>query len=121
MPGVWARRAEAFWIRQVSDRAFDVESGGPEKFCGQRGAVDSCHAVAGKGAEGARDRVQDDSGRGGILRSEDRSQAGGRDRPAVAAVDGAVRFQLAAAVWIGVRGRGWIAQAAGDGASGAVW
>ncbi len=37
------RRAEGFWLRQIPDRAFDLESGRPQEFCGQRRAVDPRH------------------------------------------------------------------------------
>ena len=70
----------------------------PQEFCGQRRAVDPCHAIAGERAEAQEYRVQDDSRRSGVLRAEDRHQAGGRDRAAVAALDGAGRLQPAAAL-----------------------
>ena len=65
-------------------------------------------------------RVQDDSRRGGVLRAEDRHQAGGRDRAALAALDGAIRLQLAAALRPGICGRRRLAQTAGHGASRAL-
>ena len=70
--------------------------------------------------KGAEHRVQDYPRRSGILRAEDRHQAGGCDRAAVAALDCAVRLQPAATLRPGVRGRRWFAQTAGDGASRAV-
>ena len=47
---------------------------------------------------GRADSLQVDSRRGRILRAEDRRQAGGRHRPAVAALHRAVRLQPAAAL-----------------------
>jgi threonyl-tRNA synthetase len=54
----------------------------PQEFCRQRRAVGAgAIAIAREGAEAAQHRVQDHSRRGGVLRTEDRYQAGGRDWP----------------------------------------
>ncbi len=58
--------------------------------------------------------------RSGVLRPEDRHQAGGCHRTPVAAFYGAVRFQPSAALRSRIRRRRWITQTAGDGAPGVV-
>ena len=78
-------------------------------------------ALAGAGAEPPRDSVQDDPGRSGVLRAEDRHQAGRCHRTAVAALDRAVRLHAAGALRAGVRRRRRQAASAADGASRAVW
>ncbi len=63
--------------------------------------------VAAEGARMAAEHsLQVHPRRGRLLRAEDRREAGGRHRAAVAAFHGAVRLQPAAALRAGVRGRG---------------
>ena len=81
---------------------------------------DLAHRLARARAEAQGHSVQDDSRRGRVLRPQDRYQAGGRARAAVAAVDGAVRLQPAGALRAGVRWRRRRAASAGDGAPRAV-
>ena len=40
-----------FGFEQIPDRAFHLESGRPQEFCGQRRAVEPRHAIAGESAE----------------------------------------------------------------------
>ena len=54
LPRLCAGCAEGFWLRQIPDRAFDLESRRPQEFRGQRRAMDSRHPIAGEGAERAR-------------------------------------------------------------------
>ena len=61
-------------------------------------------------------RRQGDARRSGVLRAEDRREAGGRDRPPVAALDGAVRFHAAPALRPRVHRRGRQEASAADGA-----
>ena len=64
--------------------------------------------------------VQIYAGRSGVLRPENRCKAGGCDRAAVATDHRAIRFQFAAAIRAGIRGRGWRRASTLDGASRAV-
>src|SRR4051794_8854140 len=66
-------------------------------------------------------RLQVHSGRGGVLRAEDRCKAGGRDWTLVATIDRAIRLHAAATVWTRVRGRRRAATSTIDGASRTVW
>ena len=61
-----------------------------------------------------------DARRSRVLRAEDRRQAGGCDRPPVAAFHGAVRFHPAAPLRAGIHRRGRQGASAADGASRAV-
>ena len=98
---VRARRAERFRLRQIPDRAFHLESRTIARVLSAAKSSgtwrrDSLEKVLKR----AEYRIQDDSRRSGVLRPEDRYQAGGRDRPPVAAFDRAIRFQSAAALRI---------------------
>ena len=75
-----------------------------EKLPGHGRAVEPGEPLAGKRAEKAEHPIQDDAGGSRVLRAEDRHETGGRDRAAVAALDGAVRLQPAAALSAGIRG-----------------
>ena len=69
-----------------------------KNFRRHRRAVEHGQPLAGKSAQAAEYGIQDDPRRSRVLRAEDRHQAGGCDRTAVAAFDRAVRFQSAAAL-----------------------
>jgi len=69
----------------------------------------------------AEHRVQDDSGRSGVLWPQDRHQAGRCHRTSVAALDRAVRLQPAAALRSRIRRRRRYPQAAVNGPPRALW
>ena len=73
-----------------------------------------------EGLRAAQSQDQGDPRRSGVLRAEDRRQAGGRDRPALAAFHRAVRFHAAAPLRAGVHRRGRQGASAADGASRAL-
>ena len=111
-----------FGFDKFRDRAFHLGPGRSSRVSsGSDEQWNMASALAGESSEATEYRIQDDSRRSRVLRAQDRHQAGGRHRPPVAALDRAVRFQPAAALRPGIRRRRRIAQAAGDGASGAVW
>jgi hypothetical protein len=108
-------------LRAVSGGAFDL---GPERSQDLRRPRRSVGAGARSLEQALKRRnirVQNHSRRSGVLRAEDRHQAGGRHRPAVAAFDRAVRLHPARALRPGVRRRGRQAPSAADGASRALW
>ena len=73
-----------------------------------------------QGHGAARHEGQGDARRSRVLRTQDRREAGGRHRPAVAAFDRAVRFHPAAALRPGIHRRRWQGASAADGAPRAV-
>ena len=98
-----------FGFDKYPDRAFDLGCGRPARVTT---AATEQWSMATNSLESVLKRLNIEykmmPGRSGVLRTEDRREAGGRDRPAVAAFDCAVRFHAAAALWIGVRRRGWV-------------
>ena len=92
------RRAEDFGFDKFQAELSTWDPERPQESSAATSSGTMATELAGESAASdAEHRVQDDPRRGGVLRSEDRYQAGGRDRAAVAALHGAVRLHPAAA------------------------
>ena len=83
-----------------------------KSFVGSEENWNLANQLAGKGAQGAENSVQNHSRRSGVLRAENRRQTGGCDWTSVAALDHSIRLQPARALQAGVRRGRWHAQAA---------
>ena len=90
----------------------------PEKRVGSDEVWDRAEAALAGGASGAGSAPRDGARRRGLLRPEDRLLRARRDRPRVAAGHGAAGLLDAGALRPGVRRRGRLAAAAGDGPPG---
>ena len=117
LSAVRGRHAEDLRIRRVQRRAFHLGWRRERQVRRHAGSVGARRRSALKNAtERLETRRQSDAGRSGVLRPEDRREAGRRDRPPVAAFHGAVRLHAAAAVRARVHRRGRQGASAADGA-----
>ncbi len=114
------RYAEHLRLRRLRSRAFHLGRRRERQVRRHAGPVAACRERAEAGHRAAQHESEGDPGRSRVLRAEDRRQAGGRHRPAVAAFHRAVRFHAAAALRPGIHRRGRQEAPAADGASRAV-
>ncbi len=96
------------------------DGGASGKYDGEADELGTGRRRAAQGLRPPRNPRHGDSGRSGVLRAEDRRQAGGCDRPALAAFDRAVRFHAAAAIRARIHRRRREEASPADGASRAV-
>ncbi len=92
-----------------------------QEFCGSEEQWNSATASLEKVMKQLGHRVHDDSRRSGVLRPENRHQAGRRHRTTVAALDRAVRLQSARPLRSRIRSRRRHPQAAGHGSPRPLW
>jgi threonyl-tRNA synthetase len=93
LPGVCAGCAQDFGFDKFQTELSTWNPNDRKSFVGSEEQWVHATEFARESAAKVEYRVQDDPRRGGVLRAEDRYQAGGCDWTVVAALDGAVRFQ----------------------------
>ena len=111
---------KTFGFEQYEAELSTWDGGASGKYDGTPDQWELAENALQQGHRPAEHQGQGDAGRSRVLRPEDRREAGGRDRPPVAAFHGAVRFHAAAALRSGVHRRRRQGASAADGAPRAV-